>query len=130
MCLSTHDQSVHMNCVSSSKKLQGNHRHLCPKVHKSRAISWFHKVKAFQHIVPELSYAQALTKGSNPKHTVSLDKTPYHHMVPPIFSNKVKKGLNPQAKHLLSLKGVFTNDFIMFRVHSPISILKTDPRDQ
>ena len=53
------------------------------KVPKGTAIPWFHKAKAFQRIVPELSYAQVLTKGSNPKHTVSLDKTPYQYMVPP-----------------------------------------------
>ena len=93
---------MHVNCVSSrvfyNKNLQGNHRHFYRKVPKSTAISWFHKAKAFQHIVPELSYAQALTKGSNPKHTIPLDKKPYQCMVPPIFNNKVKKGLNPQAK--------------------------------
>ena len=102
MCLSTHAQSVHVNCVSSrvfyNKNLQGNHRHLYQKVPKSTAISWFQNAKAFQHIVPQLCYAEALTKGSHPKHTVSLDKKPYQRMVPPIFNNKVKKGLNPQAK--------------------------------
>ena len=107
MCLSTHAQSV--NCVSSrvfyNKNLQGNQRHLYQKVPKSTAISWFHKTKAFQHIVPGLSYAQALSKGSNPKHTVSLGKKPYQCRVPPTSNNKVKNGLNPQAKAFTKSEG-------------------------
>ena len=111
MCLSNHAQSVQVDCVSSrvsTKNLQEKHEYLCQKVPKSTAISWFHKAKALRHVVPDLSYAQVLAKGSNLKHTVSLGKT---------------------------LKGIvksFIKDFIKLKAFCPISIAKTDfkARDQ
>ena len=101
MCQMTHAQSVHVNCISSivfyNKNVPEKQRYLCQKVPKSTAISRFHKTKRFQHIVPNLSYAQVLAKGSNQNFTVSLDK-PFQHIVTPLSKAKVKKGLNPHFK--------------------------------
>ena len=93
---------MHVDCITSrvfcNKNLQAKHEYFSQRVPKSTAISWFHKAKAFQHVVHNLSYAQVLAKGSNSKYMVSLDKRPYQHMLPPISNNRVKKGLNPNNK--------------------------------
>ena len=76
------------------KIFQEKQKYLWQEVPKSTAISWFHKYKAFQHIVPTLSYTQVLAKGSNSTFTAPLDK-PFQHMVPPFSHAKARaKGLN------------------------------------
>ena len=111
MCPVTHAQAVHTDCVSSrvfyNKKIQEKQKYLRQKVPKSIAISWFHKNKAFQHIVPNLSYAQVLIKGSNPTSTVPLDK-PFQHMVPPLYQSKASvRGLNPNFRSPCKSSGVW-----------------------
>ena len=139
MCLDTHVHSVHVVCVTSrvfyNKNLQAKHEYFSQRVPKSTAISWFHKAKAFQHIVHNLSYAQVLAKGSNSKHMVSLDKRPYQHMIPPISNNRVKKGLNPNNKVSDRSKGVkifVTRKWTTYKAHCFMLIIKTvfQARDQ
>ena len=70
----THAQAVDADCVFSRV--------------------FYNKNKAFQHIVPTLSYAQVLAKGLNPTFKVPLDK-PCQHIIPPLSHAKVKaKGPN------------------------------------
>ena len=104
MCPMMHDQAVHGDCASSrvfyNTNLQENQMYLRQKVPKSTAIACFHNNKAFQHIVPNLSYTQVLVRGSNPTSTAPLDK-PFQHMFPPLFHTKVKReGLNPGFRTL------------------------------
>ena len=67
MHFATHAQAVNANCVSSrffyNKNVDQKQRLLEQNVTKSTAISWFCKNRAFQHIVPTLSYDQAPTNG-------------------------------------------------------------------
>ena len=126
---------MHVDCISSrifyNKNVQEKHKYLCQRVSKSTAVSWFYKSKVFQHIVPNLSYAQVLAKGSKPNHTVSLDKKPYQHMVHPIFNNKVKKGVNPNVK-ISHRSGGFvdplTQKFARFKARCLIRMTKKSSR--
>ena len=63
-------------------------------------------MKPFKYIVPTLSCAQVLAKGSNSTFTATLDK-PFQHMVPPLSHVKAsEKSLNPNFRSICKASGV------------------------